>query len=150
MNNLSVGTVYPSLETSVTQNKGSEDDGQRGVKRKFDYIYDQYTEARGEPKMLEVTCAKCHAWVVDYQKDGPGRLLRMYLDRIYHPKALRERIFTATTVKSATELKCHRCKRVLARPIIYQRKFPEPETRPAYLILNDRRVPMVEYQERRK
>lgn len=32
--------------------------------------------------MLEISCAECGAIICNYQKDGPGSLKRMYLDRI--------------------------------------------------------------------
>ena len=32
--------------------------------------------------MLEISCVECGAVVCHYQKDGPGSLKRMYLDRI--------------------------------------------------------------------
>lgn len=103
----------------------------------FRFIYDQYTEARGTPKMLEITCRKCNAWVMDYQKDGPGKLLRCYVDRIYHPSALRKKIFTHQSVHEITPLVCKKCQTILATPFMYSRRFPKPESRPAYLILTD-------------
>ncbi|NBS41166.1 hypothetical protein EBS80_00720 [bacterium] len=43
---------------------------------------DKYKKARGGwSRVLEVSCAKCGAAVARYQKDGPGMLKRMYLDR---------------------------------------------------------------------
>ncbi|MCH9614256.1 MAG: hypothetical protein SP1CHLAM54_17870 [Chlamydiia bacterium] len=47
----------------------------------MDFIIDQYTLARGEPLLLKVYCM-CGCELVTYQKDGPGPLLRCYLDRI--------------------------------------------------------------------
>ena len=36
--------------------------------------------------MLEISCEKCGSHVCDYQKDGPGNLRRMYIDRISNNK----------------------------------------------------------------
>lgn len=35
--------------------------------------------------MLEIVCRKCAVRICLYQKDGPGNLRRMYIDRIYSP-----------------------------------------------------------------
>ncbi|HEV3269191.1 MAG TPA: hypothetical protein VGZ69_00900 [Candidatus Rhabdochlamydia sp.] len=113
----------------------------------FPYVYDQYTEARGESKMLEITCAKCHKWVLDYQKDGPGTLVRMYVDRIHHPRDLREHTFSAETISSTAPLRCWNCEELLAEPIIYCREGPYPETRPAYRILITGREPAIRFEE---
>ncbi len=36
--------------------------------------------------MLEIACESCGSAVCRYQKDGPGNLRRMYLDRVSDPK----------------------------------------------------------------
>ena len=47
---------------------------------------DKFKKARGGPSMLlEIFCSACKAKVCLYQKDGPGLLKRMYLDRISDP-----------------------------------------------------------------
>lgn len=47
---------------------------------------DKYKKARGgSSKLLEISCAQCGEVICDYQKDGPGSLKRMYLDRISNP-----------------------------------------------------------------
>lgn len=117
--------------------------------RRFNFVIDRYTEARGEPKMLEITCRKCKAWVLDYQKDGPGNLLRCYVDRIYHPSALREKTFTSQTVQGIPKIRCQDCGTDLATPMIYRRTFPKPEVRPAYRIISDSRIPRVLLEERK-
>ena len=44
---------------------------------------DQYRKARGgHSRLLLVSCQKCGSTVCRYQKDGPGILKRMYVDRI--------------------------------------------------------------------
>lgn len=122
--------------------------------KQFNFIYDQFTEARGEPKMLELNCRMCNAWVMDYQKDGPGKLLRCYVDRIYHPRALRKAAFTESTLKNTPKLTCKKCEAIIGNPFIYRRRFPKPETRPAYLIVThkdknlNKYVPSITLNER--
>jgi hypothetical protein len=44
---------------------------------------DRYTNARGgSSKIFQLACGKCKSIIATYQKDGPGNLIRMYLDRI--------------------------------------------------------------------
>jgi hypothetical protein len=52
-----------------------------------------------------------------YQKDGPGSLLRCYLDRIHFPKEL----------NGKENLNCAGCNRTIGTPMIYK-----PEQRPAF------------------
>jgi hypothetical protein len=106
------------------------------VPSELSVIRDRYTEARGEPKIVEINCGRCEERIMEYQKDGPGRLLRCYLDRIRTPQLLDEKKFTIDTVRHATDLKCSHCFQVFGKPFIYQRRFPNPEMRPAYKIVN--------------
>ena len=44
---------------------------------------DKYKKARGGySRLLEIRCQKCNKLVCEYQKDGPGNLRRIYIDRI--------------------------------------------------------------------
>ena len=61
-------------------------------------------------------CEKCKAKVAVYQKDGPGLLKRLYVDRIIEP-----------VVNPKKNLMCEKCKTILGVPIIYQK-----EKRPAF------------------
>jgi hypothetical protein len=48
---------------------------------------DKYKQARGGySRLLKISCEKCGADICLYQKDGPGNLRRMYMDRIMEPK----------------------------------------------------------------
>ena len=50
-------------------------------------LKDQYRTARGGySRLLKIACEKCGAEVCSYQKDGPGNVRRMYIDRISKPK----------------------------------------------------------------
>jgi hypothetical protein len=47
---------------------------------------DKYKKARGGySRLLDISCEKCHKHICFYQKDGPGDLRRMYIDRISNP-----------------------------------------------------------------
>lgn len=44
---------------------------------------DKFKKARGGySRLLSISCQKCESFVCLYQKDGPGNLRRMYVDRI--------------------------------------------------------------------
>jgi hypothetical protein len=50
---------------------------------------DKYSQARGGwSRILEITCEKCSCHVCFYQKDGPGPLKRMYVDRMIDVKPI--------------------------------------------------------------
>lgn len=81
---------------------------------------DRFTKARGgKAQLLSIFCNHCEAEVLLYQKDGPGILKRIYLDRIKAPADL------ARAKKKP--LTCKACNSTLAMPMLY-----EKENRPAY------------------
>ena len=48
---------------------------------------DKFRKARGGySRLLVISCEKCDAQICSYQKDGPGPLRRIYIDRISEPK----------------------------------------------------------------
>lgn len=97
------------------------------------FIYDNYTARRGEPKMLDIRCAYCDSNLITYQKDGPGALLRCYLDRIHAPNYLRDRQYERFDVRRSPLLRCHECQSTIGIPMIYK-----AENRPAYRMLRDK------------
>lgn len=94
---------------------------------KFKFKSDSYMRSRGAPAMLVMTCAHCNSYVMCYQKDGPGPLIRCYLDRIHHPEILEKRQYEEFNKHSTPKLECFSCQTVIGSPIIY-----EKENRPAY------------------
>jgi len=77
---------------------------------------DNYKKARGGwSRLLEISCERCEQLICRYQKDGPGLLKRMYIDRM-DPMSTRD-----------NELACPNCRQALGTRIIY-----EKENRPAY------------------
>lgn len=92
---------------------------------------DSYAKSRGPSKLLYIACATCHEPAFVYQKDGSGRLLRMYADRILWPPELVEeqKTVTAGNVRQAGVLACRSCANTIGIPMVY-----EPESRPAYRV----------------
>lgn len=47
---------------------------------------DRYKRTRGGySRLLRISCQKCDVAICLYQKDGPGNLRRMYIDRMIDP-----------------------------------------------------------------
>jgi len=89
--------------------------------------HDRFQKVRGGwSRILEVRCAKCGHQLCRYQKDGPGPLKRMYLDRII-----------GTVTRGAT-LSCPKCKEVLGTATIYKK-----EKRSAFRLYQDAVVKMI-------
>lgn len=90
--------------------------------KKIDFKNDKFRKERGGySRWLELHCEKCKQPLALYQKDGPGILKRIYLDRLQ----LRDDQAIAAGPKAA--LACKKCKTVLGVPTIY-----EKEKRPAF------------------
>ena len=94
------------------------------------FIYDAFTQRRGTPKIISIFCRSCDNHIMNYQKDGPGRLLRCYSDRCIHcPLSAADRHFTSRTVHSAPRLQCPDCTTNIGHPMIYR---GYGENRPAF------------------
>lgn len=79
------------------------------------FTNDKYKKSRGGySRMLELSCASCGTVITRYQKDGPGMLKRLYLDRM-------------TEKQDGKFLICPDCDKELGLYYIY-----EKEKRPAY------------------
>ena len=82
---------------------------------------DKYRKARGGySRFLNVLCEHCGAKILVYQKDGPGPLKRLYLDRIFAPENLAN--FQKLPINKVSNLTCSKCKSVLAIPYIYKKE----------------------------
>ncbi len=82
----------------------------------YKFKNDKFKQSRGgNSNVLEVKCDGCGSHVSYYQKDGPGLLKRMYVDRFidYAP--------------NGKDLVCDTCNRSLGVLIVYKK-----ENRPAY------------------
>ncbi len=83
---------------------------------------DRYKQKRGGySRLLLISCQKCGEEICKYQKDGPGNLRRMYLDRIIEP-------IVSITKKDFSCSKEH----ILGVKVIY-----EKEKRPAFRLFVD-------------
>ncbi len=67
-----------------------------------------------------------------YQKDGKGKLLRTYLDRILAPNSLTTLLKQCNFAQKnkQMQLKCPKCNQTIGLPMIYQ-----PENRPAFRMI---------------
>ncbi|MDD3711131.1 MAG: hypothetical protein PHP37_00800 [Patescibacteria group bacterium] len=87
-------------------------------KENFSFRKDKYKSSRGgHSRLLNVCCRKCENLVVVYQKDGPGNLRRLYLDRIFEPSEMVG--LQNNNIKDVPVLKCKNCSEVLGTPYIY-------------------------------
>src|SRR3989339_2213272 len=79
---------------------------------------DKFKSARGgHSRMLDVCCRKCENTVVIYQKDGPGNLRRLYMDRIFAPEKM-----VGLEIKDLDDisfLRCQTCDEILGTPYVY-------------------------------
>ena len=88
---------------------------------KFKFKKDSYSRARGgSSEFLNIYCASCQTHVALYQKDGPGSLLRMYLDRIFAPPELSGLQLTVRSKKEMPALKCPKCQSFIGTPMVYE------------------------------
>ena len=82
---------------------------------------DKYKSARGGySRLLNIKCRRCNTHLLTYQKDGPGNLRRMYLDRIYEPKELTN--LQKLPLKNIKILNCKNCKEILGTPYTYKKE----------------------------
>jgi hypothetical protein len=82
---------------------------------------DTYRKARGGyARLLAVSCATCGTHLFSYQKDGPGLVKRLYLDRIYQSNTYEGLQHRALT--DIPPLLCPQCGEHLGMPIIYQKE----------------------------
>ena len=92
---------------------------------------DKFKSARGGySRLLDISCRKCGQQVVTYQKDGPGNLRRLYLDRIFSPDQLVG--LQNSNLKDISQLKCTKCDEVLGTPYVYPK-----ESRKAFRLYQD-------------
>jgi len=82
---------------------------------------DKYKKNRGGySRLLKITCEVCGHFLCFYQKDGPGMLKRMYLDRIYKSKDYSD--LTNKSLKQLPQLICKKCGKLIGVPIVYEKE----------------------------
>lgn len=100
-------------------------------KTNFSFKKDKYKNTRGgHSRLLNVCCRKCESIIVVYQKDGPGNLRRLYLDRIFSPAELVA--LQDLNIKDISILQCRKCGEVLGTPYIFLK-----EKRKAFRLYQD-------------
>lgn len=70
--------------------------------------------------MLDISCVKCGNHMLLYQKDGPGILKRMYLDRIYKSEVYGG--LDKLSLSKIPRLVCPSCKELLGVPYVYEKE----------------------------
>lgn len=99
---------------------------------KYTFKNDRYSKARGGNScFFNIFCSACNSHIALYQKDGPGALLRMYLDRIFAPPALAILQYQSGSKKDVLNLQCPNCQMLIGVPMIY-----EPESRLAFRLVH--------------
>lgn len=92
---------------------------------------DKFKTARsGHSNFLNVCCRDCGTHVLTYQKDGVGRLFRLYMDRINEPETLVD--LQSRDLSEIPAIKCISCGKVIAVPYLYK-----AEQRKAFRICGD-------------
>ena len=90
-------------------------------KKTFSIKRDKYKAARGGySRLLNIYCRKCENAFLVYQKDGPGNLRRLYLDKICAPQDMSG--LQALNIKDVPALKCKKCAEILGSPYIYKKE----------------------------
>ena len=92
---------------------------------------DKYKSARsGYSRLLNLHCRKCDTIFAEYQKDGPGNLRRLYMDRIMAPKKLVGQ--EKKNIKDISPIRCPKCEVIVGMPYIYKK-----ENRKAFRVFQD-------------
>lgn len=82
----------------------------------FNFKKDKYRKNRGDySRFLHIFCDSCEKPLFLYQKDGPGDLKRMYLDRILAPKVFFKK----------GDFACPHCSKVRGTFFIYEKEKRE-------------------------
>jgi len=85
----------------------------------YNFKKDRYRKARGGySRFLNLYCTGCKSFLLLYQKDGPGILKRLYMDRIFAPVELID--LQKTDYKE--NLVCMNCKNIIGFSIIYEKE----------------------------
>ena len=91
------------------------------MEQKIKFKNDAYKKSRGGySRLLDTFCAKCGNKLFFYQKDGPGILKWMYLDRIYESDVYAG--LDKLSLNKAPKLVCPSCKELLGVPYVYEKE----------------------------
>lgn len=82
---------------------------------------DKYKSKRGgHSRLCDIHCRACNQFTLVYQKDGPGNLLRLYMDRISEPASLTG--LEHIDIDKIEMLRCSGCNKLLGTPYIYEKE----------------------------
>lgn len=82
---------------------------------------DRYKKTRGNySRLLEINCESCGEFICYYQKDGPGILKRMYLDRISGSKTFAE--LQNLSIDNIPSFDCPKCNKTIGNLIVYKKE----------------------------
>jgi len=88
---------------------------------KIKFKSDKYKIVRGGySRLLDISCAKCGTHLFFYQKDGPGILKRMYVDRIFESEQYTDEKFGS--LKRIPNLACSTCNMILGISYVYEKE----------------------------
>lgn len=88
--------------------------------KKYTFKKDRYSKNRGgNSRLLDIFCSACNSHIALYQKDGAGRLLRMYVDRIFAPTTLTI-LHKCGNKKDLPNLQCQTCHALIGIPMVYE------------------------------
>lgn len=97
----------------------------------YSFKKDRYAKVRGgNSHFINIYCSKCNSYILLYQKDGLGALIRLYLDRIFEPPVLAKLQYECNDKKEIPNLTCPKCANLLAIPMVYK-----PENRLAFSLI---------------
>lgn len=86
---------------------------------KYPIKSDKYSRARGGNSIhYSLSCADCGEFLLIYQKDGIGNMLRLYLDRIIAPENLAN-LQESKSKSDFSSLKCAKCGLIIGIPMVY-------------------------------
>lgn len=78
-------------------------------RQQFDLKKDTYRKTRGGySRFINIYCSNCKNHILLYQKDGPGPLKRLYLDRIFATSNLAS-FHLVRDIKKIPNLVCSDC-----------------------------------------
>lgn len=90
------------------------------MKIRVKFKKDRFSTRRGgTSKALDLFCKRCSNLMFIYQKDGPGPLLRCYVDRILYPQQYIPK--NIRYVRQMPKLTCNDCDALIGTPARYKR-----------------------------
>lgn len=97
----------------------------------FEFKRDSYRSSRGDySRIVNLSCRCCKKQFAVYQKDGPGKLRRLYFDRLLHPSDYS--LLQDKDIEEVDPLVCKYCNESIGTPYVYSK-----ENRKAFKVYQD-------------